>query len=125
MKVKVKSVVIDFTDDVCDCPPDTTSQESVIQYVLNTEWIVDDEEELVDMISDDIGWCIYKIDYEILSDTKKIQSMNGSELEEFLYDACREHSDLLEYIISQYVCSLSDNKLIELEDFLTNNFWDD
>ena len=34
-------------------------------------------------------------------------------------------SDLLATIISEYVCSLSDSKLEELEDFLTNNFGDD
>lgn len=50
---------------------------------------------------------------------------NGSELEEFLYDKCREDPDLLATIINEYVTSLSDNKLIELEDFLTNNFGDD
>ena len=54
-----------------------------------------------------------------------IRYSTGSELEEFLYDKCREDPDLLATIINEYVCSLSDNKLIELEDFLTNNFGDD
>jgi|LakMenE18May11ns_1017448.scaffolds.fasta_scaffold9863989_1 hypothetical protein len=63
MKVKVNSIEIDFTDDVCDCPPDMNYQKGLIQSVLDSEWIVDDEEEIVDMISDEIGWCIYKIDY--------------------------------------------------------------
>ena len=63
MKVKVNSTEIDFTDDVCDCPPDMNYQKGLIQSVLDSEWIVDDEEEIVDMISDEIGWCIYKIDY--------------------------------------------------------------
>ena len=48
----------------------------------------------------------------------------GSELEEFLYEKCRQDPDLLATIVSEYVSSLSDNKLIELEDFLTNNFGD-
>lgn len=65
MKVKVNSIEIDFTDDVCDCPPDMNYQKGLIQSVLDSEWIVDDEEEIVDMISDEIGWCIYKIDYTI------------------------------------------------------------
>jgi dsDNA-binding SOS-regulon protein len=50
---------------------------------------------------------------------------NTSELEEFLYDKCRQDPDLLSTIISEYVVSLSDNELTELEDFLTNNFGDD
>ena len=51
-----------------------------------------------------------------------IRYSTGSELEEFLYDKCRQDPDLLATIISEYVSSLSDNKLIELEDFLVNNF---
>ena len=54
-----------------------------------------------------------------------IRYSTGSELEEFLYDKCREDPDLLATIINEYVTSLSDNKLIELEDFLSNNFGDD
>jgi len=49
----------------------------------------------------------------------------GEELEQFLYDKCKEDSDLLATVISDYLCSLSDSKLIELKDFLTNNFGDD
>jgi hypothetical protein len=49
----------------------------------------------------------------------------GDELEGFLYEKCRQDPDLLVTIINEYVCSLSDNKLIELEDFLSNNFGDD
>jgi hypothetical protein len=50
---------------------------------------------------------------------------NRTELEDLLYGVCREDPDLLATIISEYLCSLSDSKLIELEDFLTNNFGDD
>ena len=49
----------------------------------------------------------------------------GTELFEFLYEKCREDPDLLATIIDEYVASLSDSKLDELEDFLTNNFGDD
>ena len=49
----------------------------------------------------------------------------GEELEQFLYEKCRQDPDLLATIISEYVCSLSDSKLDELEDFLSNNFGDD
>ena len=54
-----------------------------------------------------------------------IRYSTGTELEEFLYEKCRQDSDLLATIINEYVTSLSDNKLIELEDFLSNNFGDD
>ena len=48
-----------------------------------------------------------------------------TELQEFLYDECRQSPDLLATIINEYVSSLNDNKLLELEDFLVNNFGDD
>jgi hypothetical protein len=44
---------------------------------------------------------------------------------EFLYDKCRQDPDLLATIIDEYLTSLSDSKLNELEDFLVNNFGDD
>ena len=50
---------------------------------------------------------------------------NRTELFEFLYDKCYESPELLDVILKEYVHSLSDNKLTELEDFLTNNFGDD
>jgi hypothetical protein len=49
----------------------------------------------------------------------------GEELEQFLHEKCLQDPDLFATIINEYVCSLCDNKLIELEDFLTNNFGDD
>ena len=48
-----------------------------------------------------------------------------TQLQEFLCDECRQSPDLLATIINDYVYSLSANKLLELEDFLVNNFGDD
>lgn len=70
MKIKVKSIEIDFSDEVCDCPPDTNYQEGLIQSVLDSEWIVDDEKEIVDDISNEIGWSVYKLDYDILPESQ-------------------------------------------------------
>jgi hypothetical protein len=50
---------------------------------------------------------------------------NRTELEFFLNEKCREDSDLLATIISEYVWTISDSKLDELEDLLANNFGDD
>jgi hypothetical protein len=44
---------------------------------------------------------------------------------EFLYEKCRQDPDLLATVIDEYLTSLSDSKLDELEDFLTNNFGDE
>ena len=50
---------------------------------------------------------------------------NRTELEWFLLEKCREDSVLLATVISEYVWTLSESKLDELEDFLSNNFGDD
>ena len=44
---------------------------------------------------------------------------------ELLYEKCRQDPDLLAMIIDEYLTSLSDSKLDELEDFMVNNFGDD
>ena len=44
---------------------------------------------------------------------------------ELLYEKCRQDPDLLATIIDEYLTTLSDSKLDELEDFLANNFGDD
>jgi hypothetical protein len=46
----------------------------------------------------------------------------GDELEEFLLEKCMESPELLAAIINEYVSAMSDTRLIELEDFLVNNF---
>jgi hypothetical protein len=51
--------------------------------------------------------------------------INRTELEFFLNEKCKEDSDLLATIISEYVWNMSESKLTELEDFLANNFGDD
>jgi len=49
---------------------------------------------------------------------------NRTELEWILKEICREDPDLLDTIISEYVWNMSESKLTELDDFLTNNFGD-
>ena len=55
----------------------------------------------------------------------ELQLNRGTEIEAFLYEKCQEDTDLLADIINGYVSSLSDTKLLELEDFLVNDFGDD
>jgi len=47
-----------------------------------------------------------------------------TELEDLLYEKCREDPDLLATIISEYVWNLSGDKLTELQDLIINNFGD-
>ena len=48
----------------------------------------------------------------------------GDELEQFLLEKCMESPELLATIINEYVSAMGDTLLIELEDFLVNNFAD-
>ena len=74
-----------------------------------------------------VGVSVLWISFTFLTLTNQMTDLRystGEELEQFLYEKCRQDPDLLATIINEYVCSLSDNKLIELEDLLTNNFGD-
>ena len=61
MKLLVTQIEFDFEDgyDVLFSKDD---QQNVIQDAIGI-WEVDNEDELVDKISDTLGWCIKSIDY--------------------------------------------------------------
>ena len=61
MKFKVTSVQVDFEDDDFELPP--MDQLKVIQNIMAEPWFVDDEDDLVDHITDVTGWCIKSINY--------------------------------------------------------------
>jgi len=61
MKFKVTSVQVDFEDDDFELPP--MDQLEIIQNIMAEPWFVDDEDDLVDHISDVTGWSIKSINY--------------------------------------------------------------
>ena len=61
----------------------------------------------------------------ITESTKGNLPMTANPMFELLYEKCREDHDLLAMIVDEYLTSLSDSKLTELEDFMVNNFGDD
>jgi len=75
MKYKVTQIEFDWGDDDWGIvhPDDIELGEKyknkIINSVLNQDYIVEQECDLVDAISDQTGWCIKSIDYEIQSDT--------------------------------------------------------
>ena len=63
MKLLVTKIEFDFNDDYDDDYSLTLDeQNSIINDNLGI-WEVDNEDELVDKISDNSGWCIKSIDY--------------------------------------------------------------
>ena len=61
MKFNVTNIVFDFDDSSLD----PLSNDDKLAYIQDTlgEWEVEDEEELVDKISDCMGYCIKSINY--------------------------------------------------------------
>ena len=60
MKLLVTEVEFDFDDGFI--PLTKYEEDNIIEQAIGI-WEVDDEDELVDKISDKSGWCIKHIDY--------------------------------------------------------------
>ena len=60
MKLLVTEVEFDFDDGFI--PLTIYEEDNIIEQAIGI-WEVDDEDELVDKISDTLGWCIKSIDY--------------------------------------------------------------
>ena len=64
MKLKITGIEFDLTDD-CDENIDTELLQERLQNVyVGQFWDVDDDLELVDLISDKSGWCVNSINYK-------------------------------------------------------------
>ena len=63
MKLLVTQIEFDFNDDYDDDYSLTLDEQNSITNDNLGIWEVDNEDELVDKISDTLGWCIKKIDY--------------------------------------------------------------
>ena len=64
MKLLVTDIEFDFDDESFGYDPLTKEEEnSIIEQTLGL-WDVDSEDELVDKISDTMGWCGKSIDYQ-------------------------------------------------------------
>jgi hypothetical protein len=64
MKLQITEIEFDLTDD-CDENIDTELLQDQLQSVyIGQFWNVDDDLELVDLISDKSGWCVNSINYK-------------------------------------------------------------
>jgi hypothetical protein len=64
MKLQITEIEFDLTDD-CDENIDTELLQDQLQSVyIGQFWDVDDDLELVDLISDKSGWCVNSINYK-------------------------------------------------------------
>jgi len=64
MKLQITDIEFDLSDD-CGEYIDTELLQHQLQNVyVGQFWNVDDEDELVDVISDKSGWCVNSINYK-------------------------------------------------------------
>jgi hypothetical protein len=64
MKFQVTEIEFDFDLDDDEVPISEEYGQAVIDDTIGQIWEVDDEEDLVDAITDSTGWCIKSIDYQ-------------------------------------------------------------
>ena len=64
MKLQILNIEFDLTDD-CGEYIDTEMLQEQLQRVYKGQfWDVNEEDELVDLISDKSGWCVNSIQYK-------------------------------------------------------------
>ena len=64
MKLQITDIEFDLTDDL-NLDSDTQHLQDQLQNVyIGQFWNVDDDLELVDLISDKSGWCVNSIQYK-------------------------------------------------------------
>ena len=64
MKLQITEIEFDLTDDL-NLDSDTQHLQERLQNVyVGQFWDVDDDLELVDLISDKSGWCVNSINYK-------------------------------------------------------------
>lgn len=66
MRAVIKAVTFDFTsEDGIDEMPTLDEQQKIVDSVLGKEYEVEDETEIADAISDDTGWLVKSLDYDL------------------------------------------------------------
>lgn len=67
MKFQIEEIEFDF-DDSASYDKEPEYFQTIIDETIDTIWEIDDEEDLVDEISDATGWCIKSIDYSVITE---------------------------------------------------------
>ena len=63
MLYKVTSIDFDFDFD-SDELPTLEEQRQLVDSVCSGDWEANDEDDLIESITDESGWCIYSLTYE-------------------------------------------------------------
>ena len=66
MFYKINSIQFDFTDDTPNFEPSVAYQECMIDEVKDHKWVAEDDDDLIEEITNCTGWCVQSIDYEVV-----------------------------------------------------------
>ena len=64
MKLQITEIEFDLTDDCGEYIDTELLQDQLQSVYIGQFWNVDDDLELVDLISDKSGWCVNSINYK-------------------------------------------------------------
>lgn len=64
MKLQITDIEFDLTDDCGEYIDTELLQDQLQNVYIGQFWNVDDDLELVDLISDKSGWCVNSIQYK-------------------------------------------------------------
>ena len=80
MKFNVIVIEFDFDDECYGYDPLTKEEEnSIIEQSLGV-WDTSDEDDLIEQITNTMGWCIKSIDYKSIEDSNTLNNMKGATL---------------------------------------------
>jgi len=80
MKFNVTYIEFDLDDECYGYDPLTKEEEnSIIEQSLGV-WDTSDEDDLIEQITNTMGWCIKSIDYKSMEDSNTLNNMKGATL---------------------------------------------
>ena len=80
MKFNVTEIEFDFDDECYGYEPLTFDEEISIRDQALGIWDTEDENDLIEQITNTMGWCIKSIDYKSMEDSNTLNNMNGATL---------------------------------------------
>ena len=80
MKFNVTEIEFDFDDECYGYEPLTFDEEISIRDQALGIWDTEDENDLIEQITNTMGWCIKSIDYKSIEDSNTLNNMKGATL---------------------------------------------
>ena len=80
MKFNVTEIEFDFDDECYGYDPLTFDEEISIRDQALGIWDTLDEDDLIEQITNTMGWCIKSIDYKSMEDSNTLNNINGATL---------------------------------------------